>query len=405
MKSQGLFLQEGALVSGHALPLYGSSELYCCGSPYRATQLFASSPTGFDAFAAGRIGTADLFFMQTFAALGQALRGKKVVVSTSPVWFFDRHGPAEEPYAGNFSPEISYAFAFDAPVSLAVREAGARRMLDYPDTLRDETLLRAALEDLADPTPLHLAGYGALAPLGRLYAWTLRVEDAVQTAHFLRHHHWIRPDDPPRPRPLDWPRLAARATTIAERRDTTNAFGFPNAIFRRQLHKGKIDPDVIARRRSGATNRDGRLLPAATAWEEGMSSSAGWTDLRLELRVLRELGARALVISPPLDGAYQDYTPLSAPERQKYYERYEAIVDEAKLPWLDFRAHDEDAYFVTDPGSHYSPRGWVFVDRALDLFWHGDSIESIRVALATLAEQVPAPPAAPRAAGHAGEAR
>jgi poly-D-alanine transfer protein DltD len=110
------------------------------------------------------------------------------------------------------------------------------------------------------------------------------------------------------------------------------------------------------------------------------------------------------VISPPLDGAYDDYTQLSAPERQKYYDRFEAVVDEAKMPWLDFRAHDEDAYFVTDPGSHYSPRGWVFVDRALDMFWHGDPIESIRPALATLAEQVPAPPAAP-AAHHGGETR
>jgi hypothetical protein len=30
--------------------------------------------------------------MQTFAALGEALRGKKILVSISPTWFFGRRG-------------------------------------------------------------------------------------------------------------------------------------------------------------------------------------------------------------------------------------------------------------------------------------------------------------------------
>src|SRR5215470_12133379 len=62
LKYQTLTLQRAALASGRVLPLYGSSELTCCGSPYRATELFASEPTGFGVFAVGRAGTADLFF-------------------------------------------------------------------------------------------------------------------------------------------------------------------------------------------------------------------------------------------------------------------------------------------------------------------------------------------------------
>ncbi|HLY38454.1 MAG TPA: D-alanyl-lipoteichoic acid biosynthesis protein DltD [Candidatus Binatia bacterium] len=394
-KSQGLVMQEGALATGHTLPLYGSSELYCCGRPYRATDLFTGAPTGFDAFAAGRNGTADLFFMQTFAALGHALRGKKILVSISPTWFFQRHGLAADAYDANFSPEIAYAFAFEAPISLAVREAGARRMLDYPDTLSDQPLLRAALEDLANPTLFHLARYFVLAPLGRLYALALRVQDAVLAIRFIDKHHWIKPDGRPRPEHLDWVGLAKRGTAIAERRDTTNDFGFPNAMYRRQLRHGKLDPDVIARRRSGVSNRDGSLLPAPTAWEGEMSSSAEWTDLELELRVLREVGALPIVIVPPLAGVWEDYTQLSAPERDKFYDHFDRVVEQSKVPWIDLRAYDEDGYFVTDPGAHYSSRGWIFVDRALDMFWHGESIDSIRAALATLAEEVPAPAVAP----------
>jgi len=71
--------------------------------------------------------------------------------------------------------------------------------------------------------------------------------------------------------------------------------------------------------------------------------------------------------------------------------RYERTGERAGVPWLDFRAHDEDRYFVTDPGSHLSARGWAFADRALDVFWHAGSIDDIRAALATLARDVPAP--------------
>ena len=40
---------------------------------------------------------------------------------------------------------------------------------------------------------------------------------------------------------------------------------------------------------------------------------------------------------------------------------------------------------MTDTGGHFSPRGWVFADRALDMFWHDRSIDEIRSALAALA--------------------
>jgi poly-D-alanine transfer protein DltD len=70
-------------------------------------------------------------------------------------------------------------------------------------------------------------------------------------------------------------------------------------------------------------------------------------------------------------------------------------VEWAKVPWLDFRADEEDPYFLTDPGLHLSARGWVFADRALDMFWHGRSSAEIRSALSTLAEEAPSgsPPA------------
>jgi poly-D-alanine transfer protein DltD len=392
VKSATLTMQRAAFASGHMLPVYGSSELYCCGNPYRATQLFASEPTGFGAFALGRAGTGDLFFMETFGALGHVLDGRKVVISSSPTWFDDREGIGGALYAGTFSPEIAYMFLFDAPISLRLLEAGARRMLAYSGTLGEHPLLRMAVRELADPTPLHLAAYFALVPLGQLKAWVEQLRDAAQTRHFILGHPRLRPNQAPQPRSLDWVALAARATRIAERRDTSNPFGFPNWTYRHLLHRGDIG-SALALYRSGASNRDGQLYPAPSAWEASMSDSAEWTDLRLGLAVLRELGAQPLVWTIPMPGFYDDYTALSAPARQAYYEQWERVVEQAGVPWLDFGAADEDRYFLSSIFPHLSPRGWIFADRAIDMFWHGQPIDEIRGALRTLAEQVPSPPA------------
>ena len=95
-----------------------------------------------------------------------------------------------------------------------------------------------------------------------------------------------------------------------------------------------------------------------------------------------------------MPGFYDNFTVLSRRERQLYYDRWEQELGRLGVPWLDFRDADEDLYFMTDTGAHFSPRGWIFADRALDMFWHGASIDEIRRALATLARGVPAPPTA-----------
>src|SRR5437773_2352917 len=230
-KYQTLTRQRAAPASGHVLPIYGSSELFCCGRPFRPTQVFASRPTGFDVLALGRAGTGDLFFAQTFAALGHDLRDKRVVVSDSPSWFWNRNGPPPAQAGSNVLPEVAYAFVFNALISLPVREIGARRMLAYPETLRDDPFLRRAVEDLAHPTRINLAGYAALAPLGRVAAWALEVRDAARTAAFLWNAK-RRPALPPRPAPLDWVEMAGRGTRVAEAASTTNPFGFSEATYR-----------------------------------------------------------------------------------------------------------------------------------------------------------------------------
>lgn len=383
IKWEDLTFQRAAYASGRWLPIYGSSELYCCGDPYRGTQLFARMPTGFDLFAVGRAGTADLFFLETFGALGNDLRGKKLVISDSPPWFFGRDGLAPKPYDGNFSPEIAEMFVYQSPLSLALRQAGARQMLAYPQTLRGQPLLRLGLDTLASGTPRSLIAYAALRPVGWLDAWVKQIQDAYQTVRFIQQHPAFARNAPPQPRPLDWPALARQGTQIAAARAEGEPFGYPISIFNK-LRRQKAFRTALQLYCSGATNRDGKVYPYPTGWEQNMQHSAEWTDLQLELEALKQLGAHPFVSSIPMPGLYDDETNLSQPARQGYYTKFAQVTQQAGVPAIAYQAHDEDRYFLNDTGAHFTPRGWIFASRALDLFWHGQSLATIHLALATL---------------------
>ncbi len=395
IKWEGLTFQRAAYASGTTLPIYGSSELYCCGDPAMPTQIFGAAPSGFRVFPVGRAGTGDLFFVQTFAALGGDLHGKKLVISDSPGWFFGPLGMGDEPYAGNFSPEIAEAFVFDSPISLETKRAGATRMLDHKGTPADQPLLRLATGDLADPTPAHLARYWTLYPAGRVFSLIHQVQDATDTLGYIRDHPALVPDLSKGPPNLPWAPQLAAMTAIAQQRATTNPFGFPDATYKNIEKDVKPALDAFC---AGKNNHDGAAFAYPSSWDKNMLRSKEWTDLELELRVLRELGAQPFVYTLPMPGTYDDFTSLSYSARRSYYSEYAGVASAAGVPWLTFQEHDGDRFFLTDTGAHFSPRGWTFAGRAIDLYWHDASIEEIRASMADLLRTSPAAPPPTRAA-------
>ena len=169
IKNQGTALQQAALDTASLLPVYGSSELNLQATynrPFHATNLFHDHPTGFTIFPVGKGETTCLIILQKLAAVGPALQGRKVVVSLSPSYFFERLTARADGYAGNFSALHAGELAFNTRLSLQLRQDAARRMLQYPATVANRPLLRLALESLADGSPLSLACYDAVLPLG-----------------------------------------------------------------------------------------------------------------------------------------------------------------------------------------------------------------------------------------------
>jgi D-alanine transfer protein len=100
--------------------------------------------------------------------------------------------------------------------------------------------------------------------------------------------------------------------------------------------------------------------------------STEWLDLELLLDALQQLGARPLLLSMPIAGAFYDRLGVTREERHDlYYERLRDLAGRHGVPLVDFEAEDEDTAFLSGVGSHLSPEGWLYYDDALDRFYHG----------------------------------
>jgi D-alanine transfer protein len=99
-------------------------------------------------------------------ALGSALHGRKVAISLSPSSFLT---PAAKPdfYAGNFSLPAASGTLFANALNLNLKAEIAKRMLQFPDTLGNDGLLRLAASCLASGRPSDRVILMAMWPLGK----------------------------------------------------------------------------------------------------------------------------------------------------------------------------------------------------------------------------------------------
>ena len=360
VKNQGTALQHAALDTGCLLLVYGSSELNVQAEynrPFHSTNLFHDRPTGFTIFPVGKAGTTCLIMLQKLAALGPAVQGRKVVVSLSPFWFFERLTARADAYAGNFSDLHAGELAFSARLSLQLRQDAARRMLQFPATMANRPLLKCALENLADGSPRSLSCYDAVLPLGIMLNVILRYQDHWSVVRYLGKHS-IKDSSPISRRsgdPLDWAMLHRKAEALYRAHSNNNEIGLDSEKWDRELRQETL--------RLENTRSDEDFLRTLERNQE-------WVDLELLLRGLNELGAQPLLLSMPIHGGWYDRCGITYSARNCYYEKLRAISARYRCPVVDFADHDADQSFCHDTMGHLAPSGLVYYSEVLDSFFH-----------------------------------
>ena len=150
----------------------------------KAADFFQTYPTGFNVFSVGKPGAASLILLEKLAAMGSALRGKKVAISISPTWFFHENVPVTY-YNGNFSLLQAGEIIYSRHLSFDLKRDVARRMLEYSKTLEKSVLLAFTLRQLASDSPMNRVMYYGTVPLGFLENGILRMQDHCETLFYI----------------------------------------------------------------------------------------------------------------------------------------------------------------------------------------------------------------------------
>jgi D-alanine transfer protein len=334
IKNQGLAFERAAARAPDILLLYGSSELID-PIPDRASDFFSREPTGFEVCPVGKAGTTSLIVLQKLGALGSALHGRKVAISLSPSSFLT---PAVRPdfYAGNFSLPAASGTLFGNALDLNLKAEIAKRMLQFPDTLGKNGLLRLAASCLASGRPLDRVVLMAMWPLGKLQNIILDLQDHFEALIYILGGgkpvpNWLR----------------------------------PLSSHRVHLHKGSAGDG----REAMTTGSLDTIHPAKdAAFRARVATASEWTDLELLFRTLSALRARPLILSMPIDVYLAPGVSRSA--HKAYYDRMRQLARRYHFPLVEFEDHDADPTFLIARREHPTPKGWMYYNRALDNFFH-----------------------------------
>ena len=361
----GVAVQRQVFREPDLLPVYGSSELT---QPQwnRADEFFGNHPSGFGAFLIGNPGETCLMIATKLAATGPEAQGRKAVVFLSPGWFLapelDHRG-----FGVNFSPLHGGIFAFESRLSAPLKQALARRLLDYPEIIGQSPLLDGALHDLAENTPSTYRRLALLAPLGALYDRTLRESDYGKLAFWwwqVNHGRYpaapSEPDDPlppPRTVPIHWQeRIDQEDLTYRRQRPLTSYSTGPRTGFDKygeQLFRDKLHPEV----------------PPDEIFARELAVSKEWTDLELLLRVAQEKSMRLLLVCQPINVQFSQLQGLTARSSTLLYDRMKAVAATYRVQLDLFPEQAADPHFYRDC-IHPSAKAWVTYDWQLDRFYH-----------------------------------
>ena len=349
----GVILQRKALHASDVLPLYGSSEMSLLND-YHPAKLFEGKPTHFVPFLVGHGGSQDLPHLLNFGALGNDLKGKKLVVFLSPQWF-STGGIPQSTFAGNFSPLQTYETLLNPTLTSQTKHDIAIRLLDFPKALKDYPLLAQMIRAYArEPNWKTSALKVAYWPLAKIDLAGLIIEDATKT---VAHVQKLSPKliaknaliSSPSPSP-SWESLRTEATHKGAALTTSNAMTLLDTYYYK----------YVAPRFQEMRNSDqwAKLYP-----------SQEYHDLDLLMQILRQTGAQPLFIIIPMNGPWYDYTGIPASERKACYERLATMVQQQGFELANFSSHEYEQYYLQDPW-HLAWRGWVDVDEKLDFFYH-----------------------------------
>lgn len=397
-KYKSMVLQAKALERDDDLLIYGSSELGEIDNPFNPSIFFRDNKDGFQVFIIGQSGYRPLIHAINFGAMGEKLKGHKVVFILSPSWFLKDGTIDVNTFHSSYSEEMFYAYMFSNTLDRSLKKELARRVLNIIDSQDKKSAEKALSETVnaaynkkmeavrqlrlkrAVTRPEHVSDASAehssnedlkrmgiycglylkndlfskfqlavISPYYKLIYFLLKLRDDMKSVQLLLTHKNIIKEVNPG-RVIDWERQKETAVEYARRVANNNPFGFDNKLY-------------------DLNTRDYVKEFEGVFENFKNDSSAEYGDFKLLLDVCKNQGIKPLIINPPLNGKWADFCKMNKLDIQNYNNKAGEMVKAYGFEYADFSNHAYDEYFLRD-AMHLGSKGWVYVNEAIDRYYH-----------------------------------
>ncbi|WP_239256923.1 D-alanyl-lipoteichoic acid biosynthesis protein DltD [Listeria ilorinensis] len=343
---QGELIQKKAMESGDYLPIFGSSELSRIDM-FHPSVYAKKYDKGYTPFLIGRPGTQSLSHYLDINALGDRLKGKKVVFILSPQWFQPK-GEDQNLFGANFSPLQAYTFALSDSKPTSERRYAARRLLEF-NTVRSDSILKNQLENIAAEGPKKPHNEKLTRAAAEVQYKVLIRRDELESKIVPDSKQGkVDKDVQTLPAALDYEQLDKLATETGQKSTGDNPF---------QIKQGYYDKKV---KPIEDKLKDSRK-------DLSYVESPEYGDLQLVMDAFKRAGADVLFINPPINGKWVDYIGMDQKMLDDYYQKVGDQIHSNGFQYVSMERYQNDPYFLEDP-IHLSWRGWVQVDKAIDDF-------------------------------------
>ena len=349
VKNQGLILQEKALERSDNIGIYGSSELSGVMIPTHPDNFFEAKRDGFQVNLVGRGYSQSIIHAINFAALGDKVKNKKIVIILSPQWFAEKGLTADE-FNMNISELQFYQLFHNNTIdeSLKLRLASRVNSINTPSTEIANVKYYSYL--YSKNSILSKVALATLMPYYDIKYNLLLIKDKINTYNLLKEYkNKIEIIKAPNEK-LDWEKELADAEVIAKEQTTNNNYGIINDYFTKYVEKNL----------QASKNSYSNL---------SYSNSPEYEDLKLLLDICKETGIKPLIIGVPMQGQWYDYCGFPKERRDEYYNKVKSIISPYGFAFEDLSKYEYEKYFLKDI-MHLGWKGWLQVDKAIDKYYN-----------------------------------
>ena len=223
--------------------------------------------------------------------------------------------------------------------------------MQFSNPLAKSNFVRLETQLYASGSPRELFLAHLLTPFGQSWMFLLRQMDDWQTVMELWKRNLHKPP-PIQHRSVDWAAEEFAAEAVST------------------LEAAWIGPPPDDGDPPTAVPQIGPLKKRARPSNVEFAGSSVWGDYELLLRVLHESGAKAIILSVPMDGPISDKNGVTFPVRDVHYQRVRKMAADYGYPARTFEKHEYDGNFLIEHVSHLTDKGWLFLDKVIDAFYH-----------------------------------